>query len=70
MAVLVLYTFMAKGKQTYFALICEESNTHNYTISRNKTHIPQGEKMKVSKYCPKLRKHTVHVAKPIKKAAK
>ena len=52
---------MAKSKkkvETVF-LVCEESGDYNYTI-RRKT---GGEKLKLSKYSPKLRKHTLHVEK-------
>lgn len=52
---------MAKGKkskkkaETVF-LVCEETGEYNYAIRKK----PGGEKLKLSKYCPKLRKHTVH----------
>jgi large subunit ribosomal protein L33 len=52
---------MAKSKkkvETVF-LVCEESGDYNYTI-RRKT---GGEKLKLSKYSPRLRKHTLHVEK-------
>jgi large subunit ribosomal protein L33 len=52
---------MAKSKkkvETVF-LVCEESGDHNYTIRRK----PGGEKLKLSKYSPRLRKHTLHVEK-------
>lgn len=52
---------MAKSKkkvETVF-LVCEESGDYNYTI-RRKT---GGEKLKISKYSPRLRKHTLHVEK-------
>ena len=52
-----------KGKrkrkvETVF-LVCEETGDHNYTI-RRKT---GGEKLKLSKFSPRLRKHTLHVEK-------
>jgi large subunit ribosomal protein L33 len=54
---------MAKGGKTKKAepifLVCEESGTYNYSLRRK----PGGEKLKLNKYCPKLRKHTVHVEK-------
>ena len=49
---------MAKSKkkvETVF-LVCEETGDYNYTI-RRKT---GGEKLKLSKYSPRLRKHTTH----------
>lgn len=52
---------VAKSKkkvETVF-LVCEESGDYNYTI-RRKT---GGEKLKLSKYSPRLRKHTLHVEK-------
>lgn len=52
---------MAKSKkrvETMF-LVCEETGDYNYTI-RRKT---GGEKLKLSKYSPRLRKHTLHVEK-------
>lgn len=55
-------TMAQKGKkkkaETIF-LVCEESGEYNYSLRRK----PGGEKLKVKKYCPKLRKHTVHVEK-------
>jgi large subunit ribosomal protein L33 len=52
---------MGKSKkkvETVF-LVCEETGDYNYTI-RKKT---GGEKLKLSKYSPRLRKHTPHVEK-------
>jgi large subunit ribosomal protein L33 len=52
---------MAKSKkkvETVF-LVCEETGDYNYTIRRK----PGGEKLKISKYSPRLRKHTTHVEK-------
>jgi large subunit ribosomal protein L33 len=52
---------MAKAKkkiETVF-LVCEETGDYNYSL-RRKTGT---EKLKVNKYCPKLRKHTIHVEK-------
>jgi len=55
-------TMAQKGKkkkaETIF-LVCEESGDYNYTVRRK----PGGEKLKLKKYCPKLRKHTLHVEK-------
>jgi large subunit ribosomal protein L33 len=53
---------MAKGKKKKsesIFLVCEETGDHNYTL-RRKT---GGEKLKLKKYCPRLRKHTLHVEK-------
>jgi large subunit ribosomal protein L33 len=52
---------MAKSKkkvETVF-LVCEETGDYNYTLRRK----PGGEKLKLSKFCPRLRKHTLHVEK-------
>jgi large subunit ribosomal protein L33 len=51
-------TPMAKGKKKLEVvhLVCEETGDMNYTL-RRKT---GGEKLKVKKYSPRLRKHTVH----------
>ena len=48
-----------KKKKEVVFLVCEETGDHNYTL-RRKT---GGEKLKLSKFCPRLRKHTVHVEK-------
>jgi large subunit ribosomal protein L33 len=52
---------MAKSKkkvETVF-LVCEETGDYNYTLRRKSG----GEKLKLSKYSPRLRKHTTHVEK-------
>lgn len=51
-------TDMAKGKRKLEVvhLVCEETGDFNYTL-RRKT---GGEKLKVKKYSPRLRKHTLH----------
>ena len=52
---------MAKSKkkvETVF-LVCEETGDYNYVL-RSKS---GGEKLKIKKYCPRLRKHTLHVEK-------
>lgn len=49
---------MAKSKkkaETIF-LVCEETGDYNYSLKRK----PGGEKLKVKKYCPRLRRHTIH----------
>ncbi len=52
---------MAKSKKKLevMHLVCEETGDYNYTIRRK----PGGEKLKLKKYSPRLRKHTVHVEK-------
>jgi large subunit ribosomal protein L33 len=52
---------MAKSKKRaeVVFLVCEESGDLNYTLKRK----PGGEKLKLKKYCPRLRKHTWHVEK-------
>jgi large subunit ribosomal protein L33 len=52
---------MAKSKkmvETVF-LVCEETGDYNYVLRRR----TGGEKLKIKKYCPRLRKHTLHVEK-------
>ena len=54
---------MAKGgrkkKVEVIHLVCEETGDYNYTLRRKSG----GEKLKLKKYCPRLRKHTMHVEK-------
>jgi large subunit ribosomal protein L33 len=47
-----------KKAETVF-LVCEETGDHNYAIKRK----PGGEKLKLKKYSPRLRKHTMHTEK-------
>ena len=47
-----------KKAETVF-LVCEETGDYNYTIRRK----PGGEKLKIKKYSPRLRKHTLHAEK-------
>ena len=47
-----------KKAETVF-LVCEETGDYNYTLRRK----PGGEKLKLKKYCPRLRKHTWHTEK-------
>ena len=47
-----------KKVETVF-LVCEETGDYNYTLRRK----GGGEKLRLSKFCPRLRKHTVHVEK-------
>lgn len=47
-----------KKVETVF-LVCEETGDYNYTIRRKMG----GEKLKLKKYSPRLRRHTEHVEK-------
>ncbi len=47
-----------KKAETVF-LVCEETGDHNYSIRRK----PGREKLKLKKYSPRLRRHTIHVEK-------
>ena len=48
-----------KGKLETLFLVCEETGDYNYTVRRK----PGGEKLKLKKYSPRLRKRTTHVEK-------
>lgn len=48
-----------KKKVESVFLVCEETGDYNYTIRRKLG----GEKLKLLKFCPRLRKHTMHVEK-------
>jgi large subunit ribosomal protein L33 len=47
-----------KKAETVF-LVCEESGDYNYSLRRK----PGGEKLRLMKYCSRLRKHTWHAEK-------
>ena len=47
-----------KKAETVF-LVCEETGDYNYSLRRK----PGGEKLKVKKYGPRLRRHTWHTEK-------
>ena len=47
-----------KKIETVF-LVCEETGDYNYTRRRK----VGGEKLRLNKYSPRLRKHTMHVEK-------
>jgi large subunit ribosomal protein L33 len=52
---------MAKSKkkvETVF-LVCEETGDYNYSLRRKSG----GEKLKLKKYSPRLRRHTLHIEK-------
>ena len=48
-----------KKKVDSVFLVCEETGDYNYTIRRRMG----GEKLKLKKYSPRLRRHTNHVEK-------
>ncbi len=48
-----------KKKKEIVFLVCEETGDYNYTIRRKMG----GEKLKLSKFSPRLRKHTMHTEK-------
>ena len=48
-----------KNKSESVFLVCEETGDHNYTLKRKSG----GEKLKLKKYSPRLRKHTMHTEK-------
>jgi len=48
-----------KRKADTVFLVCQETGDYNYTMRRK----PGGEKIKLKKYSPRLRKHTLHVEK-------
>ena len=45
-----------KRKAETIFLVCEETGDYNYSVRKK----PGGEKLKLSKYSPRLRKHTIH----------
>lgn len=49
----------SKKKVETVHLVCEETGDYNYVL-RRKT---GGEKLRLKKFCPRLRKHTMHVEK-------
>ena len=48
----------SKGGVELIALVCTETWLRNYTTKKNRRNNP--EKLELMKYCPKLRKHTLH----------
>lgn len=52
---------MAKSKKKVevIHLVCEETGDYNYTLRRKSG----GEKLKLLKYSPRLRKRTLHLEK-------
>ena len=55
------FDLMAKSKKKLEVvfLVCDETGDYNYTLRRKSG----GEKLKLSKYSPRLRKHTMHTEK-------
>ena len=49
----------SKKKVEVVFLVCEETGDYNYTLRRK----AGAEKLKVKKYSPRLRKHTMHTEK-------
>jgi large subunit ribosomal protein L33 len=49
----------SKKKAEVVFLVCDETGDLNYTLRRK----PGGEKLKIKKYSPRLRKHTLHSEK-------
>ena len=49
---------MANSMRVKVILACTECGDQNYTTTKNKKLHP--ERMEVRKYCPRLRKHTIH----------
>ncbi|QGJ69106.1 50S ribosomal protein L33 [Planctomycetales bacterium 10988] len=45
-----------KDKKEVIHLVCSETGDQNYTLKRKRG----GEKLKLKKYSPRLRKHTIH----------
>jgi large subunit ribosomal protein L33 len=48
----------SKGAVELISLVCTETGLRNYTTKKNRRNTP--EKLELMKYCPKLRKHTLH----------
>ena len=46
----------SKKKAETVYLVCAECGDYNYIVRRK----PGGEKLKLSKFCRKLKKHTIH----------
>lgn len=50
-----------KGSRVLLGLICEVCKSQNYVTEKNKINTTSA--IKLNKYCPKCRKHTVHKEK-------
>jgi len=46
----------SKKKAETVYLVCQECGEYNYIVRRK----PGGEKLKLSKFCRKMKKHTIH----------
>ena len=49
----------SKKKAEVVFLVCEETGDYNYTLRRKSG----GEKLRLKKYCPRVRKRTWHAEK-------
>ena len=49
----------SKKKAEVVFLVCDETGDQNYVLRRK----PGGEKLKLKKYSPRLRNHTLHSEK-------
>ncbi|GIW99805.1 MAG: 50S ribosomal protein L33 [Pirellulaceae bacterium] len=49
----------SKKKKEVIHLVCEECGEYNYTLKRK----TGGEKLRLKKFCPRSRSHTIHVEK-------
>ena len=49
----------SKKKAEVVFLVCDETGDANYVLRRK----PGGEKLKLKKYSPRVRKHTLHKVK-------
>ena len=49
---------MASANRVKIGLKCSECNDINYTTTKNSK--TKTEKLELRKYCPRLKKHTVH----------
>ena len=48
-----------KDEKIIVQLVCTETGDRNYTLAKKR----KAEKLELKKYCPRLRKHTVHKEK-------
>ena len=51
-----------KGARQIFALVCSVCKSQNYITAKNKIEHP--DKIELSKYCRRCRKHTLHKENP------
>ncbi|MDH7476442.1 MAG: 50S ribosomal protein L33 [Microgenomates group bacterium] len=47
-----------KGSRVLIGLVCSDCNRQNYVTEKNK--VQTTASLKLKKYCPKCKKHTVH----------